>query len=134
MSLFGWFRNHKVPNAVHDSVLGTITYSDGAWVSTEEYMVIVVAPESGPTQIQRDFFENIRTHLPGFERRACAYIGSLGDSNADTAQLSVYSVEIGSEDDCRRERFVLELSDVEANYIHRVGFAGEDVVEYAVDD
>ncbi len=61
-------------------------------------------------------------------------ICSRVDSAVEVSRLSVYSIEIGNEDETRQHRFVLEMSDANAIVIHRVTFSGSEAVEYGYDD
>src|SRR5262245_15323018 len=96
-------------------------------------MITVDAPESGPTQLQREFFQTIRARLSDYERRAREFMHSRVDPGMDVSRLSVYSVEIGSEDESRRQSFVLEIGAELANIIHRVSFTGSEPVDYGCD-
>jgi len=93
----------------------------------------VDALESGPSQLQRDFFQKVRTSLPDFEQRARDFMRSRVDPGVEVSSLSVYSVEIGSDDGSRQQRFVLEMCDAEAIVIHRVSFSGSEPVDYGYD-
>ena len=139
MSLFGSLFKKKRVIAADDPVFGHITFERGIWTfipnpPTEGFMITVDAPESGPSQLQRDFFQKIRTSLSDFERRARDFMRSRVDLGVEVSSLSVYSVEIGSDDESRQQRFVLEMSDTEAIVIHRVSFSGSEAVNYGYDD
>jgi hypothetical protein len=97
-------------------------------------MITVAAPESGPSQLQRDFFQKVRTSLPDFEQGAGGFMRSRVDPGVQVSSLSVYSVEVGSDDESKQERFVLEMCDAEAIVIHRISFCGSEPVEYGYDD
>src|SRR4051794_40654436 len=128
MSIFGsLFKKNPVVSA-DDPVFGRITFEQGIWTfipnpPTEGFMITVDAPESGPSQLQRDFFQKIRVSLSEFEQRARDFMRSRVDPGVDVSRLSVYSVEVGRDVESRQQRFVLEMSDAEAIVIHRVSFS-----------
>ena len=139
MSIFGSLLKKKPVFAADDPVFGRITFEQGIWTfipnpPTEGFMITVNAPESGPTQMQRDFFEKVRASLPDLERRACGFMRSRVDAGVEVSRLSVYSVEIGRDDESRQQRFVLEMSDADAIVIHRVSFSDGEPVDYGYDD
>ena len=53
---------------------------------------------------------------------------------ANMSRFSAYSVQIGDDDEARREEFVLELSDEDAFIVHRVSFREGQAVGYGFDD
>ncbi len=97
-------------------------------------MITINAPETGPAQEQRIFFQHVRSHLGEFEQRAKEYMRSRVAGGVNVKQLATYSVEIGNEADIARREFVLELSDPDAIIIHRVTFRGDETVDYGFDD
>jgi hypothetical protein len=124
--------------AVDDPVFGHITFEHGFWTylpnpPTAGYMITVDAPESGPSRLQRDFCQELRANIAHFEQRARDFMCSRVEPEVDVSRLSVYSVEIGSDDETRRKRFVLEMSDEEAHIIHRVSFFGSNAEDYGFD-
>lgn len=139
MSIFRSLFKKKPSIEADDPVFGHITFERGIWTfipspPTEGFMINVDAPETGPSQLQRDFFQKIRSRLSDFGQLARDYMLSRVDEGVDLSHLSVYSVEIGSDDESRRESFVLEMSDDEAIVIHRVSFSGGTAVDYGYDD
>ncbi len=139
MSFFDSLFKKKPIIAADDPVFGPITFEQGIWTfipkpPTEGFMITVDAPETGPTQLQRDFFQKLCSRLPQFEPRARDFMRSRVDAGVDVSRLSVYSVGIGSDAESRRESFVLEMSDEEAIIIHRVSFAGSEPVDFGFDD
>ena len=139
MSIFGSLFKKKPAVAADDPVFGHIAFEQGIWTfipnpPTEGFMITVDAPESGPSQLQRDFFQKIRTSLADFEQRAREFMRSRVDAGVEVSSLSVYSVEIGSDDESRQQRFVLEMCDAEAIVIHRVSFSGSEPEDYGYDD
>src|SRR5262245_45128897 len=121
-----------------DPVFGHITYKRGVWTfiprrPTNGFMITVPAPETGPTQSQRSHFQKIRSELPKLEQRARDFMRSRVEQNVDVSSLSVYSIEIGDDDQSRRESFVLEMCDESAHIIHRVSFIGSEPQDYGFD-
>jgi hypothetical protein len=138
MSVFTLFRKKAIIRA-DDPAFGHITFERGIWAfipspQTEGFMITVDAPESGPSQLQRDFFQNIRARLSEFEQHARDFMRSRVDTGVEVSRLSVYSVAVGNEEETRQRRFVLEMSDPDAHVIHRVTFSGNDAVDYGYDD
>jgi hypothetical protein len=137
MSFLDSFFKKKPVIEADDAIFGHIVYEQGIWAPLpappSDGFMITEAPESGPNQLQRDFFQKIDSELSDFEERARTFISSRIDGVIDGARLSVYSVEIGSDIDCALERFVLEMCFEDANIIHRVSFAGKEPVEYGFD-
>jgi hypothetical protein len=139
MNFFGNLFKKKPPVELHDPVFGCLTFSKGIWAFMPktpgaEFMVTVDAPKTGPTDRQRDFFDRIRSSLSEFEGQARNFMRSRVDESVDATRLSVYSVEIGSDDETGREQFVLELSDDDAIVVHRVLFRAGEPVDYGFDD
>jgi hypothetical protein len=139
MNLFGNYFKKKPPLDVRDPVFGRLNFSEGLWslvppTPGAEFMITVDAPETGPTDRQRAFFHNIRSSLSEFECRARNFMRSRVDESVDVSRVSVYSIEIGSDDETERQQFVLELSDSDALVVHRVLFRWGEPVDYGCDD
>ena len=139
MSFFRRLFKKKSVIAADDPVFGHIAFEQGIWKfipnsPTEGFMITVDAPESGPSQLQRDFFQTIRSGVSEFEQRARDFMWSQVDAGVDVSRLSVYSVEVGSDAECQRESFVLEMCDENATIIHRVSFSDFEPVAYGFDD
>ena len=139
MGLFGSLFKKRPVVAADDPVFGHITFDRGIWAlipnpPNEEFIITVDAPESGPSQVQREFFQTVRSGLRRFEERARDFMKSRIDGSLEASNTSVYSVEIGSDDECKQARFVLEMSDPDAFVIHRVSFSGSEPVDYTYDD
>lgn len=97
MSILGSLFKKKPVITADDPVFGHITFQQGIWTfipnpPTDGFMVSVDAPESGPSQLQRDFFQKVRAILSNFERRARDFIRSRVEAGVDVSLLSVYSV------------------------------------------
>jgi hypothetical protein len=139
MGLFGSLFKKKPVVAIDDPVFGHITFDQGIWTfipdpPNDGFMITVDAPDSGPSQVQRDFFQTVRAGLPEFEQRARDFMRSRIDEGLQVSTLSVYSVEVGRDDECQQRSFVLEMSDSDAIVIHRVSFSGSEPIEYTYDD
>ena len=139
MRFLRWLFRREPVIETNDPVLGYLTYEGGIWAfiptdSTPGVMITVDAPEAGPSDRQRDFFERIKASLTEFEQRARLVIQSSSEENIDASCLSVYSIEIGSDTQCQLETFVLEMSDENAFVIHRVRFSGSDACYDGFDD
>ena len=80
------------------------------------------------------FSRKFSSNLSEFERRARAYIELQDKLPVEVGGLSTYAVEIWGDDEVRRGRFALEMSDNEAEIIHRVTFSGDEPIEYNFDD
>ena len=124
---------------MHDPVFGLLEFERGIWAyipkaNCPEFMVSVDAPETGPTDRQRDFFQEIRANLPDLHLRARDIMRSRANCSVDVNGLSIYSVEIGDDGETARQHFVLELSDCDASLIHRVVFRAGDPVDYGCDE
>lgn len=81
MSIFGRLFKKKSVIAVDDPVFGYVTFEQAIWTfvpnpPTEGFMITVDAPETGPSQLQRDFFQMIRASLPECERVAREFMRS----------------------------------------------------------
>ena len=137
--MFHWlFRRDRLLEK-EDPVFGHIAHEGGIWIfspthSTPGVMITVDAPEAGPSDLQRDFFQRIRASLTEFGERASVVIQSSSEEKIEAPCLSVYSIEIGSDAQCQLEKFVLEMSDENAFVIHRVRFSGPDASYDGFDD
>ncbi len=139
MGLFDILFKRKPAVELQDPAFGTLSFAQGIWAYVPKtpdggFMVTVNAPETGPTKRQRDFFQRIRSSLPDVEHRARDFIRPRVDESVDATRLSIYSVEIGSDDETARQQFVLELSDEDAIVVHRVLFRAGEPVDYGCDD
>jgi hypothetical protein len=134
----GIFRK-KLVTRMEDPVFGLITYEGGLWdIIPQEgggnFMISIDAPPSGPSDLQRDFFQKVRSNLKKFQEQSFAFIVPRVGESVDIRRLHVYAVEVGTEADCSRGKFVLEFADEDANEIHRVIFDAGLPVDYGCDD
>jgi hypothetical protein len=139
MGFFDRFFKKKLEVEIQDPVFGDLTFTDGSWVyipktANAGFMVSIDATECGPTDRQRDFFQRIRGRLPDLVHRAIDYMRRRVGESIDLSRLSVYSVEIGTDDETGREEFVLELSDDDAFIVHRVAFRAGEPFDYGAGD
>jgi len=124
---------------MEDSVFGRIAFEQGVWifipaVGTKGFMVTIVAPASGPSDMQRDCFRQIRSRLAAFQHESLEFIQARLGASINVARLSIYSVEIGADEESRHGRFTLEFSDSDAAVIHRISFDNSRPMGYAHDD
>ncbi len=137
----GWFQSLFKRNEVislSDPIFGELIFDRGGWTHLpkspgEDIMVCIDAPECGPSSVQRAFFEDLRTKLPLLKELAKEYIELEADCATDVASLRVYSIEIGSDIKTQSQEFVLEMTDVEEDTIHRVTFESERPIHYTFD-
>jgi hypothetical protein len=136
MSISDWLFKKKPAVELDDPVFGHLTFEQDIWANlpSADFMITIDAPETGPTAEQREFFQRVRSRLSDFEQRAREYMRPRVDQTVDVFQLSVYSVEIGNDEQTGRREFVLELSDEDANVIHRVSFRADEATDYGFDD
>jgi hypothetical protein len=126
------------PKNLDDPVFGSIEFRDGLWSSVPtrdlHHMIGIVASETGPTRHQREFYIALRNDLAVREAECKAFIARQTGRPSNLSEMSVYAVEIGTETDLIAGQFVIELSDREANEIHRVEFKHGRPESYGVDD
>lgn len=139
MSIFDRFFKKSAVLSLDDPVFGSITFDHGVWSHTpaaagDDFAITVVAPESGPAEEQRKFYELIRSRLADFEERAKSFIRSETNDGVDVSILSAYTVDIGDLAETEDVRFTLEMSDPNAWVIHRVEFCGDRPLLYGFDD
>jgi hypothetical protein len=130
-------RRHP-PKRLDDPVFGTIEFQHGLWTSVPtkalDYLVGVDAPETGPTQAQRDFYTALNQNLPARVAECKAFIGGHDAPPPGLTDMTVYAVDIGPDEEIGRGQFAIELSDAQANEIHRVCFKNGKPAAYEVDD
>ena len=98
------------------------------------HMIIVDAPLNGPSQVQRDFYSALQSHLKQHIEECKTYISAQNNPPHNLAAMTIYSVEVGSDDEIDSGKFVVELCDSEANEIYRVEFNHGRPEKYGVDD
>ncbi len=139
MGFLGNLLKKKPLPRLSDPVFGPLVHDQGFWTFVPEnpgdgFMILVEAPEAGPTAAQRAFFLDIRSRLADLEQRARDFLRSHAEKTIDPSRLSVYAVEIGGGEETKRQEFVLELSDNDAFVIHRVSFRAGEPVDHGTDD
>lgn len=137
--LWSWLDERRKPKKTRDDpVFGRIEFEDGIWSSVPaeplDFLMAIDAPETGPTESQRAFYLALRRELPCRVAECKAFISTHADAPSNLSGMTVYSVEIGSDEALERGQFVMELSDDQANEIHRVEFKNRKPKTYAVDD
>lgn len=132
-------RRGKSPlRKLSDPVFGNLEHDGDLWVAIpfdpkNGFMVIVVADESGPSIRQQRFFERIIANLTQHEGEAKSFIGPQ-NNELDLNSLTIYALEIGTEEELEKGEFVLELSDKDAYEIHRIEFKELVPSQYGIDD
>ncbi len=124
---------------IADPVFGPITYELGGWTSRPDspetgFMISIDAPESGPSTLQREFFDRIRNNLIVLERKAKDYLKLEAEPGLDIEALRIYSLVLGTNLEIQSDRFVIEFANSEEIVIHRVSFEAERPVAYSLDD
>lgn len=122
-----------------DPVFGRIVFEGGTWTASapdpkREFVASIYSPETGPTQIQRDFFRQVKGKIDRLEELAKRHIQSKSEAPIEIEQLHLYSIEIGTDAECKSQRISLELTDSDEILIHGVRFMSEEPVEYYCDD
>ena len=139
--MFGMFRKKQLVE-LDDPVFGHLAFEPmhgiDMWChlpsGVGDHMVLVVAPLTGPTQAQRDFYTSLRDELPSRESECKMIIAAQESPPPNLADMTIYSVEIGPEEELDAQQFVIELSDSDANEIHRVEFRNGRPETYGIDD
>jgi hypothetical protein len=124
---------------MQDPEFGTITFETGFWgchikSGTNEFAVWIDAPESGPSELQRQFYRQMRADLAKLQERALSFIRAKAWDPVDVTQLHIYSIQIGAEEECAKKKFVIEFADDDAHNIHVVWFEAGQPYEYGCDD
>jgi hypothetical protein len=135
MRVFG----NQHPSKIDDPVFGLIIHKRNIWshipdAETDGFMVTIDAPITGPSDMQREHFQKIQSALVTLRQQSLAFIKMKARKSVDARGLSIYSVGVGDDEDCQKERFVLEFSEENADLIHRVSFDGGQPKEYGFDD
>jgi len=137
MNVFGKLFGRK-PQPIEDTVFGRIEFGLGGWTrlpkeESNGFIVIIVAPESGPTDCQRDFYKKLSLSLDETIADAKRLV-QVSAADVDVGALSLYSVEIGPDAELASDDFVIELSDKDQNQIHVVNFVNGKPSVYGCDD
>lgn len=122
-----------------DPVFGKIVFEHGVWSSvpragSNEFMLTIVAPVTGPSEQHRQLGNKLLCNLAALKNAALEFMKSRGFSSSYLSSLAIYSVEVGTGEDLLNEAFTLELSDDSATIIHRVSFRLGHPVTYECDD
>ena len=137
-------KTDKPPNRLirEDAVFGQIEFESmqdfGMWchIPTSEtgHMITIVAPASGPTQTQRDFYTQLQKNLAAHATEAKTFISSQPNAPANFSKLTIYCVAVGEDVELSSGQFAIELSDENADEIHVVEFHNGKPAYYSVDD
>ena len=133
--LFG--RGNKLSTS--DPVFGNLTYDSGIWTHLPtppggDCMITIDAPQPGPSDTQRAFYQYVRQSIAMLIQRAIAFVALESSNEVGVHDLRLYSIEMGTDTETRAERFVMELADGEASVVHRVSFESGVPSFYACDD
>jgi hypothetical protein len=142
MSIFGKLFKKNAKPALDDPAFGRIEFSPihgiDMWCHNPslpgKHMIIVDAPLDGPTQAQREFYSALHSCLSVREAECKAFIAKQDAPPANLSGMTIYSVEVCSEAEIATGQFVIELSDSDANQIHRVEFKNGQPAVYGIDD
>lgn len=136
MNLFSRIFGSKTQE-IEDGVFGRIEFANGVWTSIPKdekgYMVLVIAPESGPVESQRAFFKKLSASLAEIVECAKSFV-QASTGSVDSASLSLYSIEIGPDYEIAQYAFTIELTGAEQSPIHRVEFISGQPSIYGCDD
>ncbi len=131
------FRRSQI-HTLNDPSFGAIQFERGLWASLPNasagWSVIIDAPPTGPSDEQRALFLRVKEQLQEIREKAVAFIEEQTGASETIHALQVYAIEIGEDEDCSVERFVIELADAQADTIRRVRFERCEPKEYSCDD
>jgi len=127
MNLFSRILSSRKPRQLDDPVFGSLEFDRGLWAripkETKGFILVLIAPESGPVEEQREFFRTLSRSLEATVESARRFIQkSAGD--IDACNLALYAVDIGSPEEIAQGIFVIEFLDADQNQIHRAEFVG----------
>ena len=97
-------------------------------------MITIVAPASGPTQLQRNFYTKLQPDLAALETEAKTFVSNQPNAPANLSRMTLYSVAVGEDVELSSGQFAIELSDENADEIHVVEFHNGKPAYYSVDD
>jgi hypothetical protein len=132
-------KRHELSLAsLDDPVFGRTSFEGGIWEAVPAdwdngFVIWIDADEQGPSDIQRDFFRQLRPLLADLHRRATDFVKAT-EQTAILENLKIYSVGIGGDGECRSGAFEMEFCDDEASTIHRVEFSNYIPIRYGEDD
>lgn len=127
MGLFTGIFNKNKKFFLIDPVFGKIEFNGILWShmplnAGEDLMIVIDAPETGPSDIQSKFYMELKLRIYFLIDEARNFIKNQQKADFDTTQLNLYSIEINNHAETVSNNFVIELSDSMANEIHRVEF------------
>ncbi|MCZ7649083.1 MAG: hypothetical protein M5U26_28155 [Planctomycetota bacterium] len=141
MGIFDFLFKKKPVIRLEDPVFGALEYDSYIWCTVikpdnEKYepFVTIDAGEEGPSDRQRQLYMEIQERLPEYLERGRAHTKAHAYMPVEASELNVYSFAIGDSEETARQEFVLELTDEDAAFIHRVTFRGTEPVDYGCDD
>ena len=139
--MFGIFKKEK-KLTLDDPVFGRIDFQRlhgiEMWCHSpndeSSHMILIVAPASGPTQVQREFYNSLRRDMISIEAECKRFISSQEEPPQNLQDMTIYSIEIGEEAELAKGKFVIELADKDADEIHCVEFMNRKPMTYGMDD
>lgn len=142
MGIIPYLSKKKDRRKLLDPIFGEIEFEDdykiNQWVYTSKvtggHMVIIDAPETGPSNKQREFYQSFKEKQDGYLSICVNYMMLSGFPINRRLEMSIYSVIIGVDKDVANGMFHVEISDEEAHEIHRIIFEDNEPVGYEVDD
>ena len=135
MGILNTFFKRKITK--NNNVFGKLEYERGVWVHMPAdlhrgFMVTVCADKNGPSEAQELFFNHIVRNIEKYEKKAKEFI--LTSKYLDhTDNLSIYSINIGNDDETLNHLFYLEMSDKKAEEIHIITFQDNIPKTYSVE-
>ncbi|MCC7292917.1 MAG: hypothetical protein IT449_12720 [Phycisphaerales bacterium] len=138
MGLFETILGRRRKISRDDSPFGRIEYTNGIWThipdsSGPNILITIVASPLGPSMLQATLFANIKLQLAELLDASRDLVKKHIQTPADVARMDLYSLEIGTDEEVKAQRFVLELADTDAIVIHRVSFEAGKAVAYSYD-
>ena len=100
----------------------------------ETPMICIEAPARGPSNVQQKFYTELRSALSSLEAECKTFISQCESKPDNLADMTIYAVNIGPDEEIASGQFEIELSDDDAFEIHRVVFNDMKPVGYEIDD
>jgi hypothetical protein len=100
----------------------------------ESPMLCIDASSLGPSDGQREFYCGLKKDLPSRELECKAFISQCETKPINLIEMAVYAINIGTHAELASGQFEIELSDKDANEIHRVVFKNWKPSGYEIDD
>lgn len=139
--MFNLFKTKPKPT-LDDPVFGHINLDSGHGIDMWSYippdavtpMICIEAPACGPSNAQRQFYTELRNELSSREAECKTFIAQCESNPANLADMTIYAINIGPDEEIAAGQFEIELSDEDAFEIHRVVFRKMKPIGYEGDD